>query len=143
MPPLARNLVDTNAVAVLTAWINSLDGTPALAPPQITPNGGNYIASVNVTLTAPDANATIYYTLDGSLTHDEFLRYSGPFNLLNTATVSANAFETNYNNSVAVSALFSVDPLHFTSTQYTNDTFQLRFAGISGSNYVLQASTNS
>ncbi len=142
MPPLARNLIDTNAVAVLTAWINSLDGTPALAPPQIAPNGGNYIASVNVTLTAPDANAAVYYTLDGSLPTTNSVRYNGPFNLLNTATISADAFETNYNNSVAVSALFSIDPLHFTSTQYTNNTFQLKFAGISGSNYVLQASTN-
>lgn len=142
MPPLARNLVDTNALAVLTAWIDSLDGIPTLAPPQIAPNGGNYVASVNVILTAPDTNATIYYTLDGTLPTTNSLRYNGPFNLLNTATISANAFETNYNNSVAVSALFSVDPLHFTSTQFTNNTFRLKFAGISGSNYVLQASTN-
>ena len=142
MPPLARNLVDTNALAVLTAWINSLEGTPALAPPQITPSGGNYIASVNVTLAAPDSNATIYYTLDGTLPTTNSLRYDAPFNLLNTATISADAFETNYNNSVAVSALFSIDPLHFTSTQFTNDVFRLRFAGVAGSNYVLQASTN-
>jgi mono/diheme cytochrome c family protein len=142
MPPLARNLVDTNAIAVLTAWIDSLAGTPALAPPQIIPNGGNYLASVNITLTAPDANATIYYTLDGTLPTTNSQRYSAPFNLLNTATISANAFETNYNNSIAVSALFSVDPLHFTSAQFTNDLFRLSFAGISGSKYVLQASTN-
>ena len=40
MPPLARSLVDTNAVQLFNDWINSLPGIPALAPPVITPNGG-------------------------------------------------------------------------------------------------------
>ena len=37
MPPLARQLIDSNAVSVLEGWINSLPGTPALAPVVITP----------------------------------------------------------------------------------------------------------
>src|SRR5262249_32271922 len=65
MPPLARNLIDTNAVQVFTDWINSLPGTPALAPPAIIPNGGSFSAPINVTLQAADSNAAIYYTLDG------------------------------------------------------------------------------
>ncbi|MSU60285.1 MAG: hypothetical protein EXS35_19295, partial [Pedosphaera sp.] len=35
MPPLAKNLVDTNAIAVLDAWINSLPPTPDLPPPWL------------------------------------------------------------------------------------------------------------
>jgi hypothetical protein len=35
-----------------------------------------------------------------------------------------------------------VEPLHFTTQGFTNDVFQLRFAGSTGSNYVLQATTN-
>ncbi|MDB6037501.1 MAG: hypothetical protein JWM99_1342, partial [Verrucomicrobiales bacterium] len=34
MPPLARNVIDTNAVSELIQWINSLPGVPALAPPS-------------------------------------------------------------------------------------------------------------
>jgi len=141
--PDFRNLIDTNGVAVITAWINSLPGTPALAPPAITPNGGSYIASVNVTLSAADTNATIYYTLDGSLPTTNSLRYGSAFNLFTNLTVSAFAVETNFNNSIAVGALFQVQPLYFASQGFlTNGQFQLGFVGAVGSNYVLQATTN-
>jgi len=142
MPPLARNLVDTNAVTVMAGWINSLPGIPALAPPLITPNGGSYISKIGVTLTPPDTNASIYYTLDGSLPTTNSSVYSGTFNLTSNATVSANAFEAGYNNSVAASALFLVQPLSFISEGFTNQQFQMGFAGVIGSNYVLEASTD-
>ncbi|MGD0086620.1 MAG: PA14 domain-containing protein [Verrucomicrobiota bacterium] len=142
MPPLARNLIDTNAVAVMAAWINSLPGTPALAPPTIVPNGGSFIGSVQVTVQPPDLTSTVYYTLDGTLPTTNSFLYSGTVSLNGSATFSANAFETGYNNSVAASALFIVQPLGFTSVGFTNQMFQLGFFGAAGSNYVLQASTN-
>ncbi len=67
MPPLARNLIDSNSMAVLAAWINSLAGLPALAPPVVHPAGGIFRGSALVTVEAPDTNATIHFTLDGSL----------------------------------------------------------------------------
>jgi hypothetical protein len=141
--PDFRNLIDTNAVQVLTDWINSLPGTPALAPPAILPNGGSFFSKVNVALQSPNTNAAIYFTLDGSLPTTHSPLYAGAFNLFSNVTVSAFASETNYNNSVAVSALFLVQPLYFTSASYlTNGQFQLGFAGVTGSNYVLQATTN-
>ena len=143
MPPLARSVIDTNAVQVFNDWINSLPGTPALAPPTITPNGGNYFASVGVTLTPSDTNATIYYTLDGSLPTTNSLQYSGAFNLTGNTTVTANAFETNFYNSIAVIAQFLVQPLNFTSEVFLpGQQFQLGFAGVSNDTYVLEASTN-
>jgi uncharacterized repeat protein (TIGR03806 family) len=143
MPPLARNLIDTNAVAVMATWINSLPGIPALAPPTITPDGGMFAPSVNVTLQSTNSGATLYYTLDGSLPTTNSFVYSTSFNLTNDAIVTASAFETNFNNSVATSALFIVQPLLFTSAAFTtSNTFQLGFFGTPGSNYVLQASTN-
>jgi hypothetical protein len=144
MPPLARNQVDTNAVQVFNDWINSLPGVPALAPPVITPGGGSYYASVGVTLTPPDTNATLYYTLDGSLPTTNSLLYSGVFNLTGNETVTANAFETNFYNSIAASAQFLVQPLNFTSLGYNTagGQFQLGFEGVSNETYVLQATTN-
>jgi hypothetical protein len=142
MPNLARNLIDTNAVQVVTDWINSLPGTPALAPPTITPNGGTFMSSIAITLQSTNDNATLYYTLDGSLPTTNSWVYDGPINLSSNATLMANAFRTNYNTSVAATALFVIQPLHFTSAGFTNNLFQMGFAGTTGSNYVLQSSTN-
>jgi hypothetical protein len=143
MPPLARNLIDTNAVQVFTGWINSLPGTPALAPPTITPNGGTFIPSVTVTLQAPDTNATLYYTLNGTLPTTNSLLYSSPLLLTNNVILTANAFETGFDNSVAASAFFNAQPLYLTSMGLSpNNGFQLELLGMTGSNYVLQATTN-
>ena len=143
MPPLARNLIDTNAVQVFTDWINSLPGIPALAPPAIIPNGGTFSASVNAAVLPPDTNATLYYTLDGTLPMTvNSLLYSTPVLLTNSLTFTVNAFEPGFNNSIAASAAFVIQPLYFTSIGFTNNMFQLGFFGTSGSNYVLQATTN-
>ena len=140
--PDFRNLIDTTAVQVLTDWINSLPGTPALAPPAITPDGGTFINHVSVTLQPPDTNAAIYFTLDGSQPTTNSLLYSGAFKLNSDATVAAMAYEAGYDNSIAASALFLVQPLLFTSVSFSNQMFQMQFLGSAGSNYVLQASTN-
>jgi hypothetical protein len=140
--PDFRNLIDTNAVQVLSAWINSLPGTPALAPPTITPNGGTYFNHVGVALQSANPEAAIYYTLDGSLPVTNSLLYTNVFQLLGNATVSAAAFASNYYNSVAVSAQFVVPPVQFLSGNPSNGVFQMQFLGSLGSNYVLQASTN-
>ncbi len=143
MPPLARNLIDTSAVQVLTDWINSLPGTPALAPPVITPNGGTFSQSVSVTLTPPNTNAMLYYTLDGTLPTTNSFLYSTPLALTNSATVTANAFEPGFNNSVAASAAFTVQSLRLAPVSFnTGQGFQLQVSGTTGASYVLQASTN-
>ena len=143
MPPLARNLIDTNAVQVMAAWINSLGGTPALPPPVVTPPGGVVQGFVNVTLQPPAAGATIYYTLDGSLPTTNSLLYSQPFVLTNSATVNANAWEPGYVNSVVGMAQYTVLPgIFFLSPEFSGGALQMSFAGPTGSNYVLQVSTN-
>jgi len=135
-------LIDSNAVAVLEDWINSLPGTPAQAPPVIAPNGGSYIYKANISLTAPDSNASIYYTLDGTTPSTSSLLYSNTFGLTSNAVVTASAFRTGYVNSLSSSVTFVIDPVRFTSQVFSNGVFNLQLLVVPGSNYVLQASTN-
>ncbi|HTI98436.1 MAG TPA: PA14 domain-containing protein [Dongiaceae bacterium] len=144
MPPLARALIDTNAVAVMGDWINTLDGTPALPPPTITPNGGTFAGPVNVSVSHSDTNAVLYFTLDSSLPTTNSLHYISALNLTSNVTLRAVAFATNYNNSVAATATFVIQPgVYFTDSGYfTNQQFVLPLLGTAGKTYVLQATTN-
>jgi hypothetical protein len=144
MPPLARNLVDSNAMAVIAAWINGLPGAPAEAPPTIVPVGGTFPNSVSITLQPPDTNAVLFYTLDGSLPTTNSLRYSSPFLLTASAQISANAFETGFINSVATTAQFTIlTNLLFSSPSYSGSAgFQASFTATVSNSYVLLASTD-
>jgi mono/diheme cytochrome c family protein len=143
MPPLARNLVDTNAVAIIAEWINSLPGTPALPPPTITPASGLYSGPVNVTLQSQTNNTALYYTLDGSLPTTNSFLYTGPFTVSSNETVSASAWESGYVNSVATTASFNIIGIFFApQAGFTNGAFSMSFWGPTGYHYVLQTSTN-
>ncbi len=144
MPPLARNLIDTNAVAVMADWINSLGGTPALPPPTLAPPGGTFQGPVNMTIQPPAGDVRMYYTLDGTVPTTNSQPYAGPFTLTNSAVVNANAWEPGYIDSVAVSAQFTILPgIYFSSPGgFTNGIFQMSLTGPVGSNYVLQVSSN-
>jgi uncharacterized repeat protein (TIGR03806 family) len=146
MPPLARNLIDTNAVTVMRDWINSLPGTPALSPPTMAPNGGTFTNSVNVTLSSTNVGASLYYTLDGSLPTTNGLPYSSLIILTSNVTLRANAIESGYNNSVSLSATFSifaVPPLRITGFGVNGPTLTLMAAnGPTNGAAVLLSTTN-
>jgi mono/diheme cytochrome c family protein len=145
MPPLARNLIDTNAVAVMADWINSLGGMPTLPPPVLAPPSGIFTNSVALTLLAPTTNAVLYYTLDGSLPTTNSTVYHGTFNLNSSATVTANAFEAGYVNSVVVSGLYTiVPPLNnfFAPEILANGSFQAQYWAPAGQTYILQTSAD-
>jgi hypothetical protein len=128
----------------MTDWINSLPGTPALAPPQLTPAGGAFVASVQVTLTAPDTNAVLRYTLDNSPPTTNSLLYAGPFLLTNSAIVSARAFELPFGDSIVASGAFTIRrPIFFSPVgSFSNGGFQIPFSGLVSQTYVFQASSN-
>jgi hypothetical protein len=145
MPNLDRNTIDTNAVQVTAAWINSLGGTPALAPPILTPASGIFTNQVTLTLLPPDADAALYYTLDGSVPTTNSIFYSGPFNLTASATVTANAFQANYVNSVAVSGIFTIVPPLYSfmvPSVLADGSFQMEYWAPAGQTYILQTSAD-
>ncbi len=144
MPTLARNLVDTNALQVIGDWINSLTGTPALAPPTITPPGGSFPGSVSVTFQHPRTNATLRYTLDSSLPTTNSTLYSGNLLLTSNSTARVKAFENGFIESVAANATFTVrPPIYFTSGgQLIDGQFHVQLSGLAGKNYFFQASSN-
>lgn len=83
----------------------------ALAAPVITPNGGSYTTSQNVTITG--SGGTIYYTTDGSdpRTSGTKIKYTGAFTINQTTTVRAavnNAAEW----SPVSSAVFTITANH-------------------------------
>ncbi len=144
MPQLARNVVDSNAMDVVAAWINSLPGTPALPPPSIVPNSGTFNGTVIVALQDAEPGAALYYTTDGSLPTTNSILYSAPFTLYASAVVSAKAFKAGFNDSVVAHAVFTLPPsVLFTPTNFfTNGNFQMQASVVLGKTYVLEASTD-
>jgi len=144
MPTLARNLIDSNAVAVMAEWINSLGGMPALPPPTLTPPDGTFVGFVNVTAEDGGTNDTLHYTLDGSLPTTNSPLYTGPILVTNSLTINVDAWSPGYVNSVVSAAQYTILPgAYFTSAfGFVNSAFQMGFVGAVGSNYVLQVSSN-
>lgn len=76
------------------------------AAPTIT-TGAKFKESIEVTITATDGAATIYYTTDGSNPTTSSTKYTGAFTLTKTATVKAIAVSTGKEPSEVVSATFT------------------------------------
>jgi pimeloyl-ACP methyl ester carboxylesterase len=83
---------------------------PTVATPTISPNGGSYSGSVQVTLACSTSGAFIYYTTDGNDPTTSSTSYEGPFTLTTSVAVKAKAFESGYNPSATASANFTITP---------------------------------
>ena len=92
--------------AVVTA-IYTITDMETVATPVITPDGGTFEETQEVAITCETADASIYYTIDGTDPTAESTLYAAPFTLDATATVKAIAIKENMNNSEIASATFT------------------------------------
>ena len=100
VPTIADGKVFVGAQYALAIFGN---GT-FLSAPVISPRGGDFINSVNVTLVDTEPGATIYYTLDGTAPTADSIRYRS-FAVTKTANLQAIAIKPGAVNSrVAVAA---------------------------------------
>jgi hypothetical protein len=104
-----------------TTTFNLTVSAPTVATPTITPNGGSFNGSAQVTLATATSGASIRYTTDNSTPTASSTLYSAPFTLVNSATVKAAAFMNNYNPSGIASAAFTVTPPFDFSLSVTNN----------------------
>ena len=81
---------------------------PKVGTPIITPNGGRFETSVQVTITKGTKCCTLYYTLDGSDPTTSSTKYTGPFTLTKSATVKAKGFKSGYTPSDVAEAKFTI-----------------------------------
>jgi uncharacterized repeat protein (TIGR03806 family) len=108
MPPLARETIDTNGVALLRQWIGSLPGRAVVDPPQISPAGGTYEKALEVSLKVAEPSADIHYTLDGSAPTASDPKYEQPLKISSPTVVRARAFKDGLTRSIASQAVFIV-----------------------------------
>ncbi|MCW1914802.1 chitobiase/beta-hexosaminidase C-terminal domain-containing protein [Luteolibacter sp. GHJ8] len=71
-------------------WRNP-GATTSVSRPVMIPPGGTYNAAQQVTMTCSTANATIYYTLDGSTPTTSSTRYTAPVPVSSNTTIRAFA----------------------------------------------------
>ena len=79
-----------------------------VATPTISPNGGSYSNSIQVTLSTSTAGAALHYTLDGSDPTTASPLYVSALTLSNSVTLKARGFASGIPNSSVASASFTV-----------------------------------
>jgi uncharacterized repeat protein (TIGR03806 family) len=108
MPPIDRETIDEQGVALMRDWIDSMPGRAVLAPPVIEPAGGTFNKPVEIRLTESEADADIRYTLDGSVPGPSDARYDKPIMLSGPAVVRARAFKDGFTRSITTQEVFVV-----------------------------------
>jgi len=82
-----------------------------VSTPGISPHGGTFTGSTQVTLSCSTAAPrTIYYTTDGTTPTTSSYLYTEPFTISSSCTVWARAFKSDYYDSSVAKASFTITP---------------------------------
>jgi N-acetylneuraminic acid mutarotase len=97
----------TSALAAATYTI-----TPApTASPIFSPLAGTYTTAQSVTISDATANATIYYTIDGSTPTTSSTIYTAAIAVSSTETLQAIATASGYSTSAVAAATYTITPI--------------------------------
>jgi Chitobiase/beta-hexosaminidase C-terminal domain/Legume lectin domain len=110
------------AVAGGTGYTDSPVGSASyviqssVATPTFSPAAGTYSSTQSVTISDSTANATIYYTTDGTTPTPSSTKYTGTITVSSTETLKAIAVATGSTNSAVASAAYTITPLPVVAT---------------------------
>ena len=113
--PITVSSTETvEAIATASGYTNSAVTkaaytiTPPAAAPVISPAQGTFTSAQTVSITDATANATIYYTTDGSTPTTSSSVYNVPITVSSTETVEAIATASGYTNSAVTKAAYTI-----------------------------------
>jgi hypothetical protein len=103
------------AIAIKSGNTNSAVTTgaykiaPVLATPAFSPATGIYSGAQAVTVSDANSGSTFYYTTNGTTPTTSSTKYTGAITVSANETLQAIAVETNYTNSAASTATYTID----------------------------------
>ncbi|HEV2136012.1 MAG TPA: chitobiase/beta-hexosaminidase C-terminal domain-containing protein [Terracidiphilus sp.] len=121
-----------NAIATASGYAQSSVSTATFTfsnqtpPVSFSPAAGTYGSAQSVTLSDSDANATIYYTTDGSAPSASSTKYAGAISVQSSETINAIAVDPTLGNSVVSTASYVIQ------AGSTSIDFSKGFASIAG-----------
>ena len=116
-------------VRITKISVNYTSGSTTVDAPTISPNGGNFATSQEVTISHNDADATIYYTLDGSDPTESSTQYTAQFTITTTTTVKAIAVKNGVSSSVTTATFTNIGVGTIADANALDPTSQFIFTG--------------